>query len=351
MYRIAGASSGNANPDQGTIDPSKMPSARFDDLARMANSQRGRYRQRVDAKDVSFYVEQELEQMEAEVRRTVRTPLSAFDHIPMRTGTINPGARTVAYKQITSSGKAGWLGSKGSDLNRVSVGAKKFDAPARMFGLAYGWDFEDILEGLFTGSSLPNEEAIAARRANDEFLNSVAWHGNLPDDPEQKEAEEDWYGLLNFPGIKSPKETVKISKDSTPTQILAMLRSYANDIREKSGGVEMATRLILPIAAYDYIQETEISDDNDTTILERFTGRNPEISVVRAPELKGASAAGDDVMVFLDPQPDKLVLDISLLMLMLMLQQRGFEFIQPIVSKVVRLRVFRPEGIRVVSGI
>ena len=67
-------------------------------------------------------------------------------------------------------GKAGWIGSKSDDLSRVSAGAKKYTAPARMFGLAYGWDIEDIFESVFTGTSLPTEEALAARRAYDEFL-------------------------------------------------------------------------------------------------------------------------------------------------------------------------------------
>lgn len=344
LYAMKNHASGRA-PAEGEIDPSKLRRAYFDDLAAVAarNSRR-----RVDAGDVSLFVQQELEQMEAMVKETARTPLTAFDHIPMRTGHVSPGARSVAYKQITRAGKASWLGSKQTDKEKVEVGARKFDAPARMFGLAYSWDIEDVLESMFTGASLPTEEAIAARQAFDEFLNDVGWFGG----PSSEEPESDWYGLLNNPHIQKPEVGVTLDSNSTASAILAMLHAQANAIVDGTGGIERPTRLLLPIAEHNYIATTEMSTDSGTTIKERFLQQSPYIKeVFGCPELSGAGDDSGNVGVFLNPSLDKLALDISLGMTHLELQRMGLEFVQQVIGKVVRLRVFRPRSIRIIQGI
>lgn len=155
-----------------------IPTFRVDAAASFGQEVSGGNAQRADA--AAMWLEEDLEAQNAKVyrRRYAQLKFAAGLVIPIR-ATVPRGRKTGSYKMYSHTGVAKWL-TTGSwkDIPRASVSAERAYFQVREYAIGYGWELGELEEAQSQGVSLPAEEAFAARKGSDLFLNQVAAFGD-----------------------------------------------------------------------------------------------------------------------------------------------------------------------------
>ena len=305
----------------------------------------------LDSNETAFFA-RELEYIKSKSYDIEFPEMKSFKHIPISTE-AGEGAVSITYAQFEETGLARIIESYANDLPRADIKGKEFTTPVKGVGVSYGYTVQEIRAAIMVGRSLTQRQANAARRANDQKINRLAWFG------------DDTYrilGLLNNTNIPAnfvPADgtggtTQWVNK--TPDQILRDLNQVTNSIVALTKGVEMPNTVLLPVEQYTLIASTPRSSVSDTTILEYFIQNNPFITTVDwVPELAGAGPVVDDkatdVFIVYDKNPDKLTMEIPMPFTQYPPQERGLEFVVPCESRYGGVIVYYPLSITIGEGI
>lgn len=307
----------------------------------------------LDANETFFFA-RELEYIKSKSYDIEFPEMKAFKHIPISTE-AGEGALAITYAQFQETGLARVIESYADDLPRADIKGKEFTTPVKSLGVSYGYSVQEIRAALFAGRSLTQRQANAARRANDQKVNRLAWFG------------DNTYRILglinntNIPANFVPNDGTGASTlwvDKTPDQILRDLNQVTNSIVALTNGVEMPNTVLLPVAQYTLIASTPRSSVSDTTILEYFIQNNPFITTVDwVPELKGAGPIPDggtepsDIFIAYDKNPDKLTMEIPMPFTQYPPQERGLEFVVPCESRYGGIIIYYPLSLTIGEGI
>ena len=281
----------------------------------------------LDSAETMFF-QRELEQVKAKSYDVLKAPLKAFELIPVDSTTA-PGAATVTYEQYDSTGIAKIISNYADDLPTADVEGKEFTSMIKSIGSSYVYSKNDIRAAQFAGKPLNQRKANAAVEAHRQLMNKLAFFGD---------AEYGIQGLLTNSNIPSAPvvagaATTLTWATKTPDEILKDLNSAVSDMLDLTKGVEVPNTIVMPIAQYNHIATTARSANSDTTILEFFKGNNPGIEVMWATELKGAFAGGTDGFIVYNRNPDKLWMEIPMMVEMSPAQEKGLSYMVPCESK------------------
>ena len=281
----------------------------------------------LDSAETMFF-QGELEQVKAKSYDVLKVPLKAFELIPVDSTTA-PGARTVTYDQYDSTGIAKIISNYADDLPTADVKGKEFYSTIKSIGNSYVYSKDDIRAAQFAGKPLNQRKANAAVEAHRQLMNKLAFFGD---------AEYGIQGLLTNANIPSAPvvagaATTLTWVTKTPDEILKDLNSAVSDMLDLTKGVEVPNTIVMPIAQYNYIATTARSANSDTTILQFFKGNNPGIEVMWATELKGAFTGGTDGFIVYNRNPDKLFMEIPMMVEMSPAQEKGLSYTIPCESK------------------
>lgn len=318
-----------------------MPRERYDerDLAVIRNTQQ------MDEGEAIFFA-RELEYIKARTYDVVYPELTGLKVIPISTE-ADPGAETITYGQYDSVGMAKIISNYADDLPRADVVGKEFFAKVKGIGTSYGYSIQDVRAARRAGKPLEQRKASAARWANDQTVNRIAWFGD---------AEHGLVGLLTHPNVTEytlPADGTGSStkfKDKTADQVLRDLNGMVNKIIELTKGVESPDTLGLPHDVYGDLATRRIPDTN-TTILKFFLEQSPYVkNAIPCPELKGADA-GDDVGIMYRKSTDKLTLEIPQPFEQLPIQAKNLEFTVPCHSRCAGVIIYYPLSIIKAAGV
>lgn len=220
----------------------------------------GRHSRRDDV-TLSAFVEQELRHLVPQQYDRKYPHLDALEHFPVGGMTVAPGAMEYGYDSYEQRGEARWMAGNGHDLPRADVGKRRINLPVRSAICGYGWNLEEIEAARFAGSALDAKRAMACRRALAEFEHNVTLFGDLqrgipgalsnPATPIMVVPNGDWLGA------------------ATPDEILEDMHAIATQIFTNSARTHSASHLGLPVAHYQKVATTRVTDTS-VTILEFF---------------------------------------------------------------------------------
>lgn len=305
----------------------------------------------LDANETIFFA-RELEYIKSKSYDIIFPEMKAFKHLPISTE-AGEGALSITYAQFEEVGLARIIESYADDLPRADIRGKEFTQLVKSIGASYGYSVQEIRAAVYVGRSLTQRQANAARRANDQKVNRLAWFG------------DDTYNILgllnnaNIPSATVLNDGVGATTEwvnKTPDQILNDMNTLANSIPFVTKGAEMPNTLLLPVAQYTLIASTPRSSVSDTTILEYFIQNNPFITTVDwVPELTGAGPvvgmSATDLMIAYDKNPDKLTMEIPMPFTQYPPQERGLEFVVPCESRYGGIIVYYPLSLSIGYGI
>ena len=281
----------------------------------------------LDSAETMFF-QGELEQVKAKSYDVLKVPLKAFELIPVDSTTA-PGARTVTYEQYDSTGIAKIISNYADDLPTADVKGKEFHSTIKSIGNSYVYSKDDIRAAQFAGKPLNQRKANAAVEAHRQLMNKLAFFGD---------SEYGIQGLLtnaNIPAapVAAGAATTLTWATKTADEILLDLNDAVSDMLDLTKGVEVPNTIVMPIAQYNHIATTARSANSDTTILQFFKGNNPGIEVLWATELKGAFTGATDGFIVYNRNPDKLFLEVPMMVEVSPAQEKGLSYIVPVESK------------------
>lgn len=301
---------------------------------------------RMDANESVFFARQ-LEYIKGKTYDVKRPQLNALRLFPVSTETPE-GASTITYRQYDQVGMAKIVAAYANDLPRADVKGKEFTAQIRSIGNAFGYSVQEIRAAVFAGVNLSARKAVAATRAQEEKINSLAFTGD---------AEHGLSGLIsntNVPSVTLAADGTGSSKTfaaKTAAQIVRDVNSVINKVISQSKGVHRANEVWMPIEQYSLIATTQNSVASDTTILGFLKQANPGVEFYPVVELDGAGAAGVDRMYAMENSMDNMQLEIPMMIRQYAPQQKGLEFEIPVESRFGGLIIEYPLALAYADGI
>ncbi len=301
----------------------------------------------LDAAGDIFFARQ-LEFIQAKIYEYQYPALKSFQLIPINYD-VPAGAEYITATQYQSVGRARIINSYADDLPEAGVIGTQLTNPVVGIGASYRYSHQEIRAAQMARVALPLRLAEAARRANDQTVDNLAFFGN---------PTVGMTGLLNNPNV--PTQTVPADgtggntewTTKSPDQILRDMNLIVNQIVVNSNEVEMPDTLLLPLEQYTLIASTPRSANSDTTILNYFLMNNPFIrQVIPVPKLDGAGTAGADIMVAYEKNENKLQMAIPLPFTQYQPQERNLEFVIPCESRFGGVSIYYPLSLIIGEGI
>lgn len=293
---------------------------------------------RLDTNESVFFARQ-LEFIKAQTYDVLYAELSAFRLFPISTDG-GPGAKSLTWRSYESIGQAKLVSGYGDDLPRADVRAKEFINPVMSIGASYGWSLQDIRAAMFANVSLEAKKAMAAVRAHNQVINSVAWFGD---------AES------GLPGLKTDSDI------NTTTALNGGWTTNADDMIEDvnemittmistTKGVEIPNVVAMPPDRLALLNGTPRATTANVSVLGWLKIAWPDIEFTGATELSAWSTTNDAMMAY-RRDPMKLSLELPSAYEELPVQQEGLEFIVPTHSRIAGLFVYYPKSIEIRTGI
>lgn len=209
-------------------------------------------------------------------------------------------ATSVTYLSADQYGRADWINGNADDVPKAGTTRAAHQTPVHTAGIGYGYGWEEIGRAQLLGVNLPNDDAMAARRAAEEMVERVAFYGD---------ADKGFTGL--FDAVTPVAAPNGDWPNATPAEIVADLNAMLMNTFNDTQGAGLADTLLLPWARLFHISTTPMNANSDTTILQWFTtnnvfttatGRQLTIRGVRGLDTAGAGGVARAVSYRNDPQ-------------------------------------------------
>lgn len=303
---------------------------------------------RLDSKESQFF-QRELEYIKTRSYDTKYKLLKYASLIPVSTE-ADPGAQSITFRRYSKIGFAQIISDYANDFPRADAYGEEETAKVRSVGSGFGYSVQEIRESRMVGKSLDQRRANAARRAQEEMHNSLAWSGD---------SEYGINGLINYPGtteytIPDGASGTTPWSAKTPDEIIADMSGIVTAIVDATNGVEAPDTMILPIDQYEYIANTRMTGDSQKTILTFFLENNPHIDMIDwVTELKdaGSSDDSDDRMMVYTRDPEHITYEMPQAIEQFSPQQSGMEFEVPVHSRSGGVIVYYPVAVAYADGI
>lgn len=306
-----------------------------------------------DAQAANGFVVSQTTHVEQEVYQVKYPDIQYPALIPVDTS-AHPFAKSVTYYSADKFGQASWINGNADDIPLAGTERTKFEKPVFMAGIGYGWGFEEVNQAMMIGRNLSAEDAMAARRAYEEFVDTVALEGDTDKGFSG--------GLFNHSDVTATAATNGDWANATPAEILADINDALSSVQTGTNYTGLADTLILPHVKYNQIASTQLSAGSDLTILDFvarhnvYTARTGQQLMIRSARKLdtagvGASPAGPRMIAY-RRSPQVLKLHIPMPHRFLPVYQDGpLRWVVPGVFRLGGLDVRLPKEISYVDGI
>lgn len=209
-----------------------------------------------DANTALAYVEGQRNIIEPVVNATVFPEVMYPALIPVDVSAPD-WTRTITVRNTEMYGSAGWINGNADDIQVAGNKYGQSQTTVHMAGIGYAFGYEELAASMANGVNIANDDAIAARRVSEYFVDKVAFVGD---------ADKGMQGLLNTSGVTTLSATAKFmtsTEDGILRDINKMLIGTATD----TGYQVPADTLLLPYETMAYLASTPLSSKSGGTLL------------------------------------------------------------------------------------
>lgn len=246
--------------------------------------------ERLDANESAFFNRQ-LETIKAKTYDTKLKNLKALTIIPVNTSGSN-GVDLITWRSFTQVGQAKMIADYATDFPRVDVYGVEKSVKVKGIGDSYAYSIKEIRRSQQAGGiPLDQRRALAARRAIDEQIDTIALFGH---------AGTGLNGILNHSEIglvvlPNGAGGTKTWATLTGPEIVNHVQLLVDGVMVPTNAREVPDTLLLPLTQYNLIANKQMGTVNDTTVMQYILKNNPYIKRIEwLNELKGAGAGGLD---------------------------------------------------------
>lgn len=303
-----------------------------------------------DAQAALGFVTAQATHIEAAVNMMVYPDIQYPGLIPVDTS-AHPFTQTVTYYSGDIFGAAKWINGNSDDIPLAGTERSKHQTAVHTAGIGYGFGWEEVGVAMMMGVNLQNDDAMAARRAYEEFVDGALLVGDT---------EKGYLGLMNYTGVTAIAATTGNwdAGATTEDQILADVNTLLLGIPEATLYTTIGDTLLLSPGRLNLLATTRLGD-NTITVLEflrrnntytAMTGRPLTIGVLRG--LETAGAGGTERAIAYRRSPDVLKAHIPMPHRFLGVYQDGpLHWVNPGVFRFGGLDIRRPNEVRYMDGI
>jgi len=224
--------------------------------------------------------------IEPGVYRTIYPDIQYRSLIPVDTSG-SEFATSVTYYSSDQYGKADWINGNADDIPRAGTNRAQHQTPVHTAGIGYGYGWEEIGRAQLLGINLPNEDAMAARRASEELVDRVALYGDVA---------KGFTGLFNATGVTPVAATTGSWSTATPVQIVADMNAALMKVHNDTATTSIADTLLLPWNKFFLLSTVAMNANSDMTILQWFLANNVYTAATGRPltvrGIRGLETAG-----------------------------------------------------------
>lgn len=274
------------------------------------------------------------------------------DLIPVDTS-AGEWVKSVTYFSKDIAGQAQWLNGMADDIPMARSSREKHETAVEMAGIGYGYSIEELNQARMLGINLAADEAMAARRAYEELVDSVAFNGDTG---------KGFKGLINNSNVTAADVADGASTNpewstKTADEILLDVNAGITGVWSASKTVELADTVLLPLTQYSLLFTKRLGDTTlnlfeyirRNNIYTAQTGKDLTIKAMR--QLAGAGAGSTDRMVVYRRAPEVLKMHIPMPLRFLAPQQRVLRFIVPGMFRIGGVDIRRPGSVRYFDAI
>lgn len=259
------------------------------------------------------------------------------------------GATEIVYRRYRDVGFAKVIADYAKDFPRVDVFGEEASVKVKGIGASYGYSIQEIRASMRAGKNLDQRRATAARRAHDELMNKMALKSDV---------KYGTHGLIDYPGITE----VSLQADGTSSsktwasksvdQILRDINLLVGAVMTPTSAREVPDTLLLPIAQYNLLASTRISNSGEKTILTYILENNPYIKKIDwLTELSGAGNGGADRALVGKFDAEHITLEIPQPFEQFEAQKEGMEYTIPCHSECAGTIIYYPLAFAYADGI
>ena len=234
---------------------------KFDSLDEIPGAQR-----RMDTAETVF-IDTQLRQLDARIFEQKFEPLDGDKICPIAGG-LEENADFYTYRLRRHSGKAKYIQDAPTDVSTVNQAIEKQSVRIVRGAVGYRLSERDVARARTEGIPLEAGNDIACIRALNELRNDAILFG-APS-----------VGLNGFFGnslTPVSKAATAINPASSADNDLLVLNDWVNKIAERTNGVEMPNRFVLPLSIYNVLASKARSSVSDTTVLAYWAENNPYV--------------------------------------------------------------------------
>ncbi|KAF0675079.1 DUF2184 domain-containing protein [Profundibacterium mesophilum] len=299
-----------------------------------------------DAQAALGFVESQRSHIENEVNAEPLPDIQYPFLTPVDTS-AHPFTQTVEFYSSELFGRAGWVNGNSDDIPLAGTARAKHKSAVFMAAIGYGFGYEEINVAQMMGANLQTEDAMAARRAYEEFVDDVALRGDT---------EKGMSGLINHPSVTQASATTGNWATATEDQILKDVNDAILGVATGTNYTEMADTLLLPFTKLSQLATVFRRDMTLMQLLQQsnsytaMTGRPLNIRGVRGLETAGAGSTNR--MIAYRRDMGVLKLHIPMPHRFLPAYQDGpLNWVVPGVFRLGGLDIRRPKAVRYADGI
>lgn len=255
---------------------------------------------RCDASENAF-LRRELEHVRAGLYEVLFPNLKGRQLVPVDHN-VHTGAEVTTYNIMEVYGKARVGGGYSSTPPRVDVALRDASQPIKPIFEAYGYSLQEVRNAMMTGRGLSQMKAKAAREVMEQEVDEVLLEGN---------SANSLAGLFSLSGTNT--ETVTsgavgtLWADKTSDEKIADLNAAVNKIVTSTKDRIHPDTLVIPLTAFNDLNDNRMRDSSDTSILDHFLGKTQYIkNVVSSIKLETAGAASSRRLVAYKRSADML---------------------------------------------
>ena len=258
----------------------------------------------IDAQAAVGFVLSQTSHIETAVNKVKRPQIQYKNLVPVDTS-AGAFAKTVTYFSSDQFGKAEWMNGNADDMPMAGTEKSKFEVDIYTAAIGYGFGFEEVEQAKQMGTNLPNDDAMAARRAYEEFVDELALFGD---------ATKGFEGLLTSSLVDDASALTGDWDTATEDQILADVNAAILGVGTGTNFVALANTLLLPYEKFNALATRRLGD-NKATILSfimefntytAMTGQPLTIRAVRRMNTIGTGSTARMVAYNRDPETVKM---------------------------------------------
>ena len=266
--------------------------------------------QRADAGESMIFALQ-LQHLRAQVLERQYPELKARRLIPQQSESA-PGDEEFAYIVADQVGMFELISNYADDLPVTDVKGEKSVVDIAEFGGAVHYSVHDVERANKAGVQLTSRKMMSNRDAAERKFERIAWLGD---------AKAGTLGMLTVPNATKETAATKTAggtRWNTPAGNAIAEEIYADLVRpviqqtEDTNEIERPDTYVMSLSDFEYANSVFFDDATGQSAMARFKANYPEITVETTAYMKGAGAAGTNVLLAYRNDPMKVAMETPL---------------------------------------